>query len=129
MKSAFRNARFTLTLTRFLNPKPNATKPFPSSIPHPIPFLSSRSRYSPMAGGDSHAPLNPSSARALEKEFANFRNHLEESGSLREKIRSVVTEIESSTRVIYASLLLVHQSRPVEGGNENRNRVCFGLFN
>ncbi|KAH0723015.1 hypothetical protein KY290_005684 [Solanum tuberosum] len=62
-----------------------------------------------MAGGDF---LNPSSDK-LEKQFEDFRHHLEESGNIRERIRAVATEIDSVTRLIYASLLLVHQSRPV----------------
>ncbi|TKY62137.1 Translin protein [Spatholobus suberectus] len=49
---------------------------------------------------------------SLENQFDEFRVQLEESGTLRDRIRSVVSEIESSTRLIYATLLLVHQSRP-----------------
>ncbi|CAJ1892998.1 unnamed protein product [Sphenostylis stenocarpa] len=49
---------------------------------------------------------------SLEKQFDAFRVQLEQSGKLRDQIRSVVSEIESSTRLIYATLLLVHQSRP-----------------
>ncbi|XP_022634738.1 uncharacterized protein LOC106757351 [Vigna radiata var. radiata] len=49
---------------------------------------------------------------SLEKQFDSFRVQLEQSGTLRDRIRSVVSEIESSTRLIYATLLLVHQSRP-----------------
>ncbi|KAH1258642.1 Translin [Glycine max] len=51
-------------------------------------------------------------ASSLEKQFDDFRVQFEESGTLRERIRSVVSEIESSTRLIYVTLLLVHQSRP-----------------
>lgn len=61
-----------------------------------------------MAGGDS----SPTVA-AVEKQFDEFRNRLEESGSLRDRIRAVATEIESTTRMMYSSLLLVHQSRPI----------------
>ncbi|OIW11293.1 hypothetical protein TanjilG_20442 [Lupinus angustifolius] len=61
-----------------------------------------------MANGD-----NPLSSYSLEKQFETFRTELEESGTLRERIRSVVSEIESTTRVMYATLLLVHQSRSV----------------
>jgi len=49
-------------------------------------------------------------ASSLEKLFDDFRVQFEESGTLREWIRSVVSEIESSTRLIYVTLLLVHQS-------------------
>lgn len=67
-----------------------------------------------MAGGDFLNSSSPSSEK-LEKQFEEFRHRLEESGNLRERIRSVATEIDSVTRLIYASLLLVHQSRPVAG--------------
>lgn len=37
---------------------------------------------------------------------------LDESGGLRERIRAVVMEVESTARIMHASLLLVHQVRP-----------------
>lgn len=49
---------------------------------------------------------------SLEKQFGEFRTHLEQSGTLRDRIRAVVSEIESTTRLMYASILLVHHSRP-----------------
>lgn len=49
---------------------------------------------------------------SLEKQFGEFRTHLEQSGTLRDRIRTVVSEIESTTRLMYASILLVHHSRP-----------------
>ncbi|XP_010529717.1 PREDICTED: translin-like [Tarenaya hassleriana] len=64
-----------------------------------------------MAGGDGQVP--PPSSPSLEKQFEEFRVQLEGSASLRERIRAVVMEIESATRLIQANLLLVHQSRPV----------------
>ncbi|KAL3356897.1 hypothetical protein AABB24_017518 [Solanum stoloniferum] len=120
MISAFRNTLFSHYL---LNPKPFfpliliSTQNF--SIPNST-FVSSTSSLCKarshstflstlMAGGDF---LNPSSDK-LEKQFEDFRHHLEESGNIRERIRAVATEIDSVTRLIYASLLLVHQSRPV----------------
>ncbi|KAM7265821.1 hypothetical protein ACFE04_003504 [Oxalis oulophora] len=61
-----------------------------------------------MAGIDpSHSPLE------LEKQFEDFRVQLEESGSLRDRIRAVAVEIDSTTRRMQAGLLLVHQSRPI----------------
>ncbi|GAU20306.1 hypothetical protein TSUD_337870 [Trifolium subterraneum] len=51
-------------------------------------------------------------APSLEKQFGEFRTHLEQSGTLRDRIRTVVSEIESTTRLMYASVLLVHHSRP-----------------
>lgn len=64
-----------------------------------------------MADGGGHAPPSPSST--LEKQFQDFRHHLEDSGSLRDRIRAVAMEIESASRLMYSSLLLVHQSRPI----------------
>ncbi|KAJ1418973.1 Translin, N-terminal [Sesbania bispinosa] len=58
-----------------------------------------------MAGGDG-------STQSLEEHFGVLRAQLEQSGTLRERIRSVVSEIESTARFMYANLLLVHQSRP-----------------
>lgn len=65
-----------------------------------------------MAGGETHAPLSSFSA-TMEKQFDDFRHHLEESGSLRDRIRAVASEIESANRLTHSYLLLVHQSRPV----------------
>lgn len=123
MISAFRNTLFTHYL---LNPKPF----FPLLLisTQKSTFVSSTSSLCKprshstflstlMAGGDF---LNPSSDK-LEKQFEDFRHHLEESGNLRERIRAVATEIDSVTRLIYASLLLVHQSRPVAGISKNQN--------
>ncbi|XP_043707414.1 translin [Telopea speciosissima] len=50
---------------------------------------------------------------SMENQFEDFRRRLEESGSLRERIRAVSLEMESVTRLMQSSLLLVHQSRPV----------------
>ncbi|KAJ0612942.1 putative translin [Helianthus annuus] len=66
--------------------------------------------FASMAAGDS----SPASA-AVEKQFDEFRHRLEESGSLRDRIRAVATQIESTTRMMHSSLLLIHQSRPIQG--------------
>ncbi|KAF8397718.1 hypothetical protein HHK36_016640 [Tetracentron sinense] len=60
---------------------------------------------------DGGAPASSSSL--VEKQFEDFRLHLEESGSLRERIRAVAAEMESANRIMHSSLLLVHQSRSV----------------
>ncbi|KAJ0089187.1 hypothetical protein Patl1_32134 [Pistacia atlantica] len=60
-----------------------------------------------MTDGGSNAPSS------LQKQFEDFRVQLEESGSVRERIRGIVLEIESTTRLMHAGLLLVHQSRPL----------------
>lgn len=131
MKSAFRNAYFTVSHS--LNPNPNL--PITLFSLHRLSstvtlFFNSRSRTdafhplsatshssfcsSSMADGEPLAPPpSSSSSSSLEKQFEDFRHHLEESGSLRERIRAVAMEIESATRLMQASLLLVHQSRPV----------------
>ncbi|KAG2332621.1 hypothetical protein Bca52824_003801 [Brassica carinata] len=84
----------------------NLVTPFSSSS-----SSSSSSFYIPMAAGDAQVP--PPESHLLEKQFESFRVQLEESAALREKIRAVVMEIESATRLIQANLLLVHQSRPI----------------
>ncbi|CAL0309886.1 unnamed protein product [Lupinus luteus] len=111
IKPAFRNAFNTFTSSRFsLNPKPFILVSLPNLTfetfrrSHPVSSFSSLS----MADGDNYAP-----SHSLEKQFEAFRTELEESGTLRERIRSVVSEIESTTRVMYATLLLVHQSRSI----------------
>ncbi|KAA8516558.1 hypothetical protein F0562_016936 [Nyssa sinensis] len=120
MKSAFRNAYFTLA--RSLNPSSN----FPVILVPPCSAITSsfarsntyrplsvtRRYSSSMTDGETLA-RSPSSSSTLEKQFEDFRHHLEESGSLRDRIRAVAMEIESATRLMHSSLLLVHQSRPV----------------
>ncbi|MED6156748.1 hypothetical protein PIB30_017360 [Stylosanthes scabra] len=115
IKPAFRNACYCYyyTITRSLNPNPFFLVSLPTS-----PFLtlqsfrpsSSTFSSSAMAGGGADNSVAVS--HSLEKQFDAFRSQLEESGTLRERIRNVVSEIESTTRIMYASLLLVHQSRP-----------------
>ncbi|KAK9153949.1 hypothetical protein Sjap_001429 [Stephania japonica] len=53
------------------------------------------------------------SSSSMEKQFGGFLQQLEQSGNLRDKIRAVAAEIESSTRVMHSCLLLVHESRPI----------------
>ncbi|KAL1541306.1 translin-like [Salvia divinorum] len=116
MKTAFRSA-ICATLafsSRFLNPthhchslillyRPRRAALFPSK---PSPFTS-------MASADSSdAALSPT-IHVLEKQFEEFRHQLDDSASLRERIRSVSFEIESATRLMHSSLMLVHQSRPI----------------
>ncbi|GKB68041.1 translin [Tanacetum coccineum] len=49
----------------------------------------------------------------VKKQFDEFRHRLDESGTLRDKIKYVATEIESNTRIMHSIVLLVHQSRPI----------------
>ncbi|KAK3445384.1 hypothetical protein EUGRSUZ_A01141 [Eucalyptus grandis] len=123
MKSAFRTG--CSTISRSLNPNPPslsalhglrsaAVAPSPRSLRAP-PFRApssatrcccSSSSSSAMSGGE--APALP-----LEKQFEDFRAQLEDSVVLRERIRAVVLEIESTARLMYSSLLLVYLSRPL----------------
>ncbi|KAJ4704916.1 Translin family protein [Melia azedarach] len=125
MKTAFRNTVALITLSRSINPHSH----FRSLLPHfsvaavssspPLLFslakpetfrfrrVFSSQRHSSMTGGEAYAPMS------MEKQFEDFRIQLEEAGNLRERIRAVVMEIESTTRLMYASFLLVHQSRPL----------------
>ncbi|KAL7248079.1 hypothetical protein ACSBR2_002895 [Camellia fascicularis] len=124
MKSAFRNAFYSYYFalsSRSLNPNPIPLSPLilfplrssisPNSLSSTLFKLRSFSSSSSMADGGGHAPPSPSST--LEKQFQDFRHHLEDSGSLRDRIRAVAMEIESASRLMYSSLLLVHQSRPI----------------
>lgn len=137
MKSALRNAYY-FTLSRYsLNPNPSLLHivPFISTFPS-LPSVLSRNHpfRSPlcatlMTGGDSDSPQTSPS---LEKQFEKFRVQLEDSGSLRERIRAVVLEMESATRLMQASLLLVHQSKPIPEVLQKANsqiNVLKGLYN
>ncbi|XP_044505308.1 translin [Mangifera indica] len=119
-KLALRNAvAFKRFSHRSFHKPSNSALHFPlTAAPPPVPslvsviksetfHLSTPLSYSSMADGGSNAP------RSLQKQFEDFRVQLEESGSLRERIRGIVLEIESSTRLMHASLLFVHQSRPL----------------
>lgn len=131
MNSALRNAYFIFSHS--LNPTPNpnafplilclhslqsiAVSRLPLRIsrqeePYRSAGASSFSSSSSMAGTDAEAPASSS---LVEKQFEHFRSQLQDSGSLRDRIRSVAMEIESSTRLMQASLLLVHQSRLTPG--------------
>ncbi|XP_076895252.1 uncharacterized protein LOC143547807 [Bidens hawaiensis] len=118
MKSAIRTTLILTTTTlshRPLNPNPftlhtttitaavNSATTITRHTPHRNhPFMT-------MASGDSSSPTSA----AVEKQFDNFLHHLEESGSLRDRIKAVAMQIESTTRIMHSSLLLIHQSRPL----------------
>eukprot|EP00249_Psilotum_nudum_P010460 c22557_g1_i3 orf=818-1582(-) len=56
---------------------------------------------------------NPSSSSAflsMEEQFQQFRFQLEESGAVREKLRSIIANLDNTTRLMHAQLLLVHHS-------------------
>ncbi|KAK2364145.1 Translin family protein [Trifolium repens] len=105
MKPAFRVSRCIVTI----NPKPFIflTSPFLT-----IQTFRSQSPISCFSSSMASSDFSSAPAPSLEKQFGEFRTHLEESGTLRDRIRTVVSEIESTTRIMYASILLVHHSRP-----------------
>ncbi|KAL2554435.1 Translin family protein [Forsythia ovata] len=65
-------------------------------------------------GSETHMPHSPT-VEKLEKQFEELRSQLEDSGKLRERIRAVAMEIESATRLMHSSLLLIHHSRSISG--------------
>ncbi|KAH7662844.1 Translin family protein [Dioscorea alata] len=79
-----------------------------------VPLLprSFSSKSPPMASPKDEPPAS-SSSLSIEKQFEGFRAHLEDSNSLRDRIRAVAVEMESVTRILYSNLLLVHQSLPI----------------
>ncbi|MCL7025707.1 hypothetical protein MKW94_002994 [Papaver nudicaule] len=78
------------------------------------------------SGGDSVY-----SSSSVEKQFEGFRSQLEDSGKLKERIKSVAAEMESATRFMHSGLLLVHQSRPIPEVLQRANvqiEVLKGLY-
>lgn len=112
MKPAFRNGSYcyAYTVSRSLLLTLNPNPFFFSSPIRPLSIFSS-------SMASTH--FSSTSALSLEKQFGEFRTHLEESGTLRDRIRTVVSEIESTTRLMYANILLVHHSRPTPGTNSS----------
>ncbi|KAG6401534.1 hypothetical protein SASPL_138393 [Salvia splendens] len=114
MKTAFRSA-ICATLAIFSRSSLNPTHHSHSPIlfhrnRRAALFPAKPSLFTSMASSD--APLSPT-IHVLEKQFEEFRHQLDDSGSLRDRIRSVSIEIESATRLMHSSLMLVHQSRPL----------------
>lgn len=115
MKSAFRTALLLTTTTlshRPINPNPN---PFTASFLLPTTSGYRRTlrgnHFSTTMSADDSSPTSA----VVEKQFDEFRHRLEESGNLRDRIKAVASEIESTTRIMYSIVLLVHQSRPISG--------------
>ncbi|KAL5716958.1 hypothetical protein ACHQM5_010057 [Ranunculus cassubicifolius] len=78
-----------------------------------------------MSSGDGR-DLPPSSS-PLEIQFEDLRSQLDESVSLRERIRAVSSDMESTIRIMQSGLLLVHQSRPSPQVFEKANVQIDGL--
>ncbi|CAN0914043.1 TSN [Linum grandiflorum] len=114
---SFRTACFSLRCSS-LNPRSNRLPIFRAlsqSVTASFRLPSRSFCFSPTMdrpGGAGDESLNALSS--LENQFKGFRSQLEESGSLRDRIKTVATDIESTTRSMQASLLRVHQSRPVQ---------------
>lgn len=117
MKSVLRSAICTTLTFSLCSLNPISRSNFLIPLPRYVAVLAAKpSPFASMAGGDggSDSPLSPSH-HVLEEQFEKFRHQLEDSGTLRERIRSVAFEIESATRRMHSNLLLIHQSRPVPG--------------
>ncbi|URE00845.1 Translin family [Musa troglodytarum] len=57
-------------------------------------------------------PSSSSAPASLEKQFEDFRVQLDETASVRERIRAVVMKMEATVRLMNSRLLLVHHSLP-----------------
>nr|CAB3499528.1 unnamed protein product [Digitaria exilis] len=82
------------------------------------------------AAPDSQPPPRLPSP-VMDAQFESFRAQLDESSTLRDRIRAVVSEIESASRVATAALLLVHQPVPLEdvlGKAKAQVEVIKGLY-
>ena len=134
MRAAFRSAFSAVSCS--LNPKPYSSfsvlslRTFsPITLPpHPLPFRNDAFRLL-SATSDSTSMAEGGTSSSVVKQFESFRCQLEESGGLRERVRAIAMAIESATRLMYADLLLVHQSRSVSG-TANFTSIClnFVLF-
>ncbi|KAG8091734.1 hypothetical protein GUJ93_ZPchr0012g20595 [Zizania palustris] len=67
----------------------------------------------PIAASASGYQPPPPPSPVMDAQFESFRTQLEECSTLRDRIRAVVTEVESASRVASAALLLVHQPVPL----------------
>ncbi|XP_073044365.1 uncharacterized protein [Primulina eburnea] len=116
MKSIFRSVictKFAFSV-RVLNPIPQS-QPCLLLPRNVVVFPAQRSSHvRSMSGGESGINVLPSpNVRALENQFEELRHQLEDTGDSRERIRNISREIESTTRLMHYSLLLIHQSQPV----------------
>ncbi|XP_008800045.2 translin [Phoenix dactylifera] len=124
--AAFRPCRRILRLSPLLLLR---SSPLSSSMAnHPTPPSSASPSSSSTAAAGATVGLSSSSSSSMEKQFEDFRVQLEESGSVRERIRRVVMEMEGAIRLMHSSLLLVHQSLPAPEVLE-KARVQIGVLN
>ncbi|KAK1308711.1 hypothetical protein QJS10_CPA09g01782 [Acorus calamus] len=142
MRAAFRGALLPALSSRcHVSPCPNPlTKSLSllrgvsDTLPYRLLCSSSASAPPPPPMADDNtSSTSPSGApgingsASVEKQFEGFRALLDESGTIRERIRSVVMEMESAVRVMHSGLLLVHQSLPVPEVLE-KPRVQIGVL-
>ncbi|EEE51034.1 uncharacterized protein [Oryza sativa Japonica Group] len=85
----------------------------------------------PHAVGDAGTGSSSQPSPVMDAQFESFRAQLDESSTLRDRIRAVVSEVESASRVASAALLLVHQPVPladVLGKAKAQVEVIKGLY-
>lgn len=56
-----------------------------------------------------------SSPLSIQNQFGDFHKQLEDSGVIRERIQSLVREMERAIRLMQSSIILIHQSLPASG--------------
>ncbi|CAM0956945.1 unnamed protein product [Alopecurus aequalis] len=97
----------------------------------PLNCLSSSSFSSSSSAVPPCAPPSDSSPAFMDAQFESFRAQLDGSSALRERIRAVVSEVESASRAATAALLLVHQPIPLSdvlGKAKAQVEVIKGLY-
>ncbi|KAI5016234.1 translin isoform X1 [Hordeum vulgare subsp. vulgare] len=80
------------------------------------------------ASSDSQPPPLPA---FMDAQFESFRSQLDGSSALRDRIRAVVSEVESASRAASAALLLIHQPVPLSdvlGKAKAQVEVIKGLY-
>ncbi|XP_022841644.1 translin isoform X2 [Olea europaea var. sylvestris] len=76
--------------------------------------------------GEMHMQHSPT-VEKLEMQFEELRSQLEDSGKLRERIRAVAMEIESTTWLMHSSVLLIHHSISISDVIEKAKQQIGGL--
>ncbi|RWR72932.1 translin [Cinnamomum micranthum f. kanehirae] len=64
------------------------------------------------ASSSSSPPPPPPPPLSIQNQFGDFHKQLEDSGVIRERIQSVVREMEHAIRLMQSSIILIHQSLP-----------------
>lgn len=63
----------------------------------------------------SSSSPSPPPPLSIQIQFEDFHKQLEDSGVIRERIQSVVREMEHAIRLMQSSIILIHQSLPASG--------------